>query len=250
MLDWRDPEQYRFTEALGPEHWAWEFLRRNPDYQSDWRWFIERWRALEADYGAPPQRDFFRWKQDPRAYVVESEAGGEDGCRIDEDKVLIECWMGARWGLYKFPLDPAVDRPALGEQLAWRHADRSAMRVTSGDTDYLGADSGRVALGFDFSLPLRAQIERAKRFLQATQSGLRRQGRLQMRTVANLREGWTQCLRALDGEAAATSRDGLAEVLFGDRPPDRRSEDIARCLSEARRLRDGGYREILLLPPG
>ena len=26
------------------------------------------WRALEADYGAPPGRDFTRWKADPRAY--------------------------------------------------------------------------------------------------------------------------------------------------------------------------------------
>ncbi|MEJ2645798.1 MAG: DUF2285 domain-containing protein [Gammaproteobacteria bacterium] len=250
MIDWRDPEQYRFTEALAAEHWAWEFLRRNPAYQADWRWFIERWRALEADYGAPPQRDFFRWKQDPRAYVLDSEDDGGDSCRVDVDKVLIECWVGARWGLYKFPLDPAVDRPTLGEQLTWRHADRPAKRIGPMDGDYLEGDPARVALGFDLSLPLREQLDRAKRYLQATQSGLRRQGRLRMRTVANLRERWARCLRALDGEAAGAPETELAEVLFGHRPPEQRADAIVRCLGEAYGLRDGGYREILLLPPG
>lgn len=182
--------------------------------------------------------------------MVESEETGEDGCRVDEDKVMIECWVGARWGLYKFPLDPAADDPVPGEQLVWRHTDAGAVRIGPDSRDYLDDDPRRVALGFDLSLPLREQIEHAKRYLQARQSGLRRQGRVQMRTVANLRQGWTRCLRALDGEAAGSSQAELAEGLFGHRPIDARSDALARCLDEARRLRDGGYREILRLPSG
>lgn len=30
----RLPAAYRYTEALGPEEWAWEFLRRDPDYRT------------------------------------------------------------------------------------------------------------------------------------------------------------------------------------------------------------------------
>jgi hypothetical protein len=34
--DWRNPDDYSYTAALGAEGWAWEFLRRNPVYRNDW----------------------------------------------------------------------------------------------------------------------------------------------------------------------------------------------------------------------
>ena len=33
--DWRRRESYRYTAALPRRGWAWEFLRRNPDYRRD-----------------------------------------------------------------------------------------------------------------------------------------------------------------------------------------------------------------------
>lgn len=36
MPDWRDPEAYAYTEGLHVHEWAWEFLRRNPDYRAAW----------------------------------------------------------------------------------------------------------------------------------------------------------------------------------------------------------------------
>lgn len=34
--DWRNPENYRWMSSLPRTAWAWEFLRRNPDYHSDY----------------------------------------------------------------------------------------------------------------------------------------------------------------------------------------------------------------------
>ncbi len=34
--DWRDASSYAYTQALSSEGWAWEFLRRNPDYRAAW----------------------------------------------------------------------------------------------------------------------------------------------------------------------------------------------------------------------
>lgn len=33
--DWRRSETYEYTRALPRRGWAWEFLRRNPDYQRE-----------------------------------------------------------------------------------------------------------------------------------------------------------------------------------------------------------------------
>lgn len=34
--DWRDASSYAYTQALSPEGWAWEFLRRNSEYRAAW----------------------------------------------------------------------------------------------------------------------------------------------------------------------------------------------------------------------
>jgi hypothetical protein len=219
-------DAYAHCAALTRDQWAWEFLRRNPDYRRDYQAFITIWRALEADYGAPPHRDFSRWKQDPRAYGplpgdAELEAPGGELCTVDDDRVLLECWMGAKWGFYKFPLDP--ERIAPGpDELSWRPPPQADASV---EAPY------RVDLTFDLSLPLPPQLEAAKFRLVSRAAELRRQGLAAPKTVANQRTRWTTMLRLLDDDAA----------------PDADTTDL---LDEARTLVADGYREILGLAEG
>ncbi|HED16512.1 MAG TPA: hypothetical protein ENI64_06865 [Gammaproteobacteria bacterium] len=63
---WHNAQAYAYSQKLNLSQWAWQFLRRNPDYHSDWQWFWPLWQSLEKDYGTPPSRDFSRWKQDDR----------------------------------------------------------------------------------------------------------------------------------------------------------------------------------------
>jgi hypothetical protein len=239
MTDWRRPEAYAYTTTLSRDQWAWEFLRRNPEYRSDYAAFMTTWRALEADYGKPPDRDFARWKSDPRAYRVESEPGDPGGCVADENKVLIECWMGAKWGFHKFPLDPAMVAPTP-EQLSWRPVHVGARTVTAGHRDYLGVTLTRLALGFDLNLPLPPQLEAAKFHLVSLQTRLRREGMPVPETVASRRADWTRYLRLLDAEASGAAREEIGTSL--------ECRDVAGDTEAARDLRDHGYRRILLLP--
>lgn len=221
-----DADLYAYCAALTRDQWAWEFLRRNPDYRRDYQAFIGIWRALEADYGAPPNRDFSRWKQDPRAYGpppgnAELAAPGGELCTVDDDRVLLECWMGAKWGFHKFPLDPARSAPGPDE-LSWRPPPQSDSEV---EAPY------RVDLTFDLSLPLPPQLEAAKFRLVSRTAELRRQGYAAPKTVANQRARWTAMLRLLD---SAVAQDA----------------DTSALLDEARGLVASGYREILRLADG
>ncbi len=229
--DWQRLEDYAFADSANAGRWAWEFLRRNPGYRRDHARFMQTWRALEADYGSPPNRDFLRWKQDPRAWVpAEAASGGE--CRVDEDKVLIECALGAKYGFYKFPPDPADDDP----DIEWR-----PLPETPPFEDCEGIEHG-ITLCFDPALPLRPQLEAAGRRLAARQASLRRQG-LRMKRVRDRRDRWLACLRLLDAETAGASDEAIAVVLFdGD------AAVLADCRREAHALRDGGYREIAFYP--
>jgi hypothetical protein len=40
--DWRSPAAYAYIADLDPADLAWEFLRRNPAYQRDYRKSVER----------------------------------------------------------------------------------------------------------------------------------------------------------------------------------------------------------------
>ena len=218
-----DADTYAYCSALTRDQWAWEFLRRNPDYQRDYRIFIAIWHALEADYGAPPNRDFSKWKQDPRAYGPlpgEADLAATSGelCVGEDDRVLLECWMGAKWGFYKFPLDPARVAPAPDE-LSWRPPPQPAPLI---DETY------RLDLSFDLSLPLPPQLEAARFRLVDRAAELRRKGLTAPMTVANQRARWTRMLQLLDGDEA----------------PD---ETNATLLCEARGMTQAGYLDILRL---
>lgn len=243
--DWRNADEYRFWGQLNAGQWAWEFLRRNPEYQSDWGWFSGAWNRLESRYGKPPQRDFQAWQRDPDAYrVVDDDAAD---CRVDEDKVLIECWMGSKWGFYKFPLDPATDMPTIGEQLSWRPLPEEASvvdalhRVDSGEDDDF-----RMTLAFELDLPLRPQLEAAQSFLQRRQAYLRKRGGMQMKTVTTLSPRWVLMLRLLDGHRAGESLASMQTVL-GQCAAD---YNLADLLDQAVELVDGGYRSLPVIPDG
>ncbi len=235
--NWRKPEEYDFCDALTSEQWAWEFLRRNPEYRRQWQQFHETWQALEAAYGRPPDRDFCAWKNDPRAWVPAGECEGGD-CRIDGDRVLIECALGARWGFHKFPPDPADDDPVGEGRLSWRAAPDDLPRMPEAGEAVPEAPE-LAALVFDLSMPLRPQLEQARQQLQKTLALRRRRGLVEPKRVSRLRPRWKRMLMVLDAEA-----EGELEAL-------RRAwggEETASLLDEAHAMMAGGYRRLPGIP--
>lgn len=243
ILDWRQADGYAYTGTLAASQWAWEFLRRNTEYQSDYQRFMQTWSALEAEYGAPPERDFQAWKADPRAYLTVGQDCAADDCSVDQDRVLIECALGAKWGFYQFPRDPTRSAQEFDTPPVWREIERDVRPISAADLEYLGGDQRRVALGFDLDMPLKAQLERARLYLGRVYAGVRRDAAFYPRTVNNYRERWCQYLRILDAQASGAREADYASIVSGEMP-------CADAVSEARRLRDGAYREILLLPEG
>lgn len=235
-MDWRRATDYAFTAELDAAGWAWQFLRRCPEYREDHAWFETVWRALEADYGSPPRRDFFRWKQDPRAWRAEVEILGcsAEVCPGQNDQVLIECWMGAKWGFRQFPIDPAVDFP---HDLAWREESMVVEPISALEVGSLSSE--RVALGFDLGLPLDTQLEAARRKLALLRHGLAKSGELPPLTPRQGAPIWAKWLRLLDG---AETGAGMAELGQRLELP-----DPAVAWAAARTMSGGGYRRILKL---
>ena len=234
LPDWTNIVDYHFTATLTPPEWAWQFLRRNPEYQTDWQWFSATWSALEAEYGQPPERDFHRWQKDPRAY--REAATSEEG---EKEVLLIECWMGQKWGFYKFPIDPARERPQLGTELLWRDVPITPRLIEQSDTDWLGVNAAKVAYGFDLRQPLTPQFEQAQRFLRVLQKQRSKPGKVILETPQQRQQEWCRYLRYLDAESAHAATEQIIEVLQLEAPTVFRQQ--------AYKMIQTGYRRILHL---
>ena len=211
-MNWCNPQDYEFTDGLTSDQWAWEFLRRNPVYRQEWRIFHTTWKQLETAYGKPGHRDMAAWRQDPRAWVSAEECQESD-CRVDDEKVLIECAMGAHWGFYKFPPDPADDDPVGHGRLRWRELTLEPTKF-SNDQERLEMTIESLVLGFDLSLPLRDQLVSAKRLLQIEQRRRVREGIVRAPRISAHRDRLCRLLRLLD--ALETGRFEDFEAIARD----------------------------------
>ena len=238
IANWKDPEAYNHADTHTAEQWAWEFLRRNRSYQEEWQAFMDTWRALEAAYGKPPNRDICAWKLDSRAWVPASECPGSD-CRVDGERVLIECALGARWGFYKFPPDPRDADPITANRLAWREVESNPLSEAAVVAPSL-AEAEKVNLEFDLTLPLKSQLEQAKRYLQVTQKQRVNSGQVRLKRVLTMRERWKLLLRLLDADSAGVALPDMKRSFSID--------NVDKAIEEARALAGGDYLELLSYP--
>ena len=102
---------------------------------------------------------------------------------------------------------------------------------------WLGGDAARVAMGFDLSLPLRDQIERAKRLLQLLQ---RRVGdQVRCRHFPSLRSVNACAPRCACLMLAPWCPEAALMAISGD---------WRELLEQACAMRDGGYRQLATWP--
>jgi hypothetical protein len=236
MFNWKNPNHYQFTHKLTAKQWAWEFLRRNPEYQREWHQFIATWKDLEACYGKPSQRDIKAWQRDKRAWIPEQSCAESD-CRINGDKVLIECALGARWGFYKFPPDPSDHDPVSANRLVWRKIIWQAPLVGSQQS----TAASLTTIAFDLSMPLPPQLEQAKRHLQIEQRKRIKSKKINAPTIAQHSQKLTRYLRILDALSVRAEIEEIGTALNST------ISTIEHDKSEALALRDENYRQLLFL---
>ncbi|MFV1985559.1 MAG: hypothetical protein ACC657_18565, partial [Thiohalomonadales bacterium] len=81
--------------------------------------------------------------------------------------LLIECWMGTKWGFYKFPINPDNNNPVLGNELSWRSNPNTVDLITNNalsDLTTINLDK-KAAIIFDLQKGLKEQIQSAKQQL-------------------------------------------------------------------------------------
>ena len=261
-MDWREIDDYNYTKNLGREGWAWEFLRRNPDYIDDYKTYRQTYADLESKYGPWESRDIKAWDEDPKSHFFEPEK--KDGESIQQwrnrcyatwgfepRKYPLESWHAKKWQLIKMYHPDYPYCPEIHFIYPWP-------KIISYDSldEYFYTPNEPYAptlqvpekclLGFDLTLPIGRQIKEAKKILATSQKRLQEKEIIPSTKTKEHSALWITYLRILDAKKTCTGASDIeiAKELFpndiGADPKEKVKDTHKQALAQAKR-----YRHIL-----
>jgi hypothetical protein len=218
--NWRRDTDYEFTKDLDLNGWAWEFLRRNPEYRNDWE--IE----LQNLYQTTP----------PHKIDIE-----DDCFSLEPDKN--DC--KTKWWIARF-VNPETDYP-IGLDFV-----NSYGRIYHESTK-IDLSPGRVAVIFDLNLPIKRQVKLTASRLRQWQGIYEHRGICKRRKPKTNNDLWKSYLRVLDAKTDGAANKDIDDIVFqGQREniyDDNYHNTVIRdALKSATKLVEGGYCDIISGP--
>jgi hypothetical protein len=231
--NWSNPAEYPDPDLAPPERWAWEFLRRCPEYQADYRQLCDegRFYTVPADANDIPFSELGLRvpANDGEAFEALAITGTSPLARELEQK----------WGLKPIASPDAAD--------AWKW-----LSMAPGVVQLLGAHSDRlphpslrqteILVKIDVAGPIEDQLRTAADLLKLYRDGYK----IAPYGERERRDLWAVYLRLLDARQAVP-RPGwgeLAAVLSKESPEGWTESRASKAHKAAERLRDGGWRFI------
>jgi len=281
LPNWKGETSYNFPESDNLTLWAWEFLRRNPEYQRAWqenyvegrlKWVLENANKMESG-----SNDELKKSNKEKEHCFESRFCDPPALHGEtEYQWLARVGKGRTtpWGVHlasQFKLDgPHLCNPAKNFHSIsdlWAHRISSTNRVSftnSWGPSFLVApvDSnqtvgsmkpekpGDVIVRFDLNQPIARQWKKIKDELEVRKEYLKEQGVLSSKDKKRHVHLYPSYLRVLDGEASGASVSEMASVIFPNK--DNRyavesgDKTVRNSLKAAKKLRDEGYQFLAL----
>jgi hypothetical protein len=229
VADWKIAASYDYIEALSESGWAFEFLRRNDAYRADFEEVAARRQELSDKYGDLTGNQA-AWRGDSRAWVFTPEINPSETIQnwrrramasaTEPGQEWFDDWYGRKWQLTQplpdpsAPCVPGPDFNSLAHGI--RPANLDGIANGFDDDEPHSQRAGTATLAFDLRLPLKHQLDEAKRVLERTMRDQAKQGvikPLKNYTPGNTIPLFTEYLRALDGKAVGASNTEIASVL-------------------------------------
>lgn len=229
-MAWDNPADYEYCVRHTPGQWAWEFIRRNPEYQQEWEKQWKEWNegnlrrpALPRARTAPGAPDFFA---DPKStdFALLPPQSGEN-------------LYGNRWWL-TFYFHPEVTHPAHLEFNSWEFCilpfDTSEFTPELSEKLCFHFKKHAFPVLFDPRFPLPVQLQKAEIALKTQQREYteRRLTILQKQSPLPAAETMIDYIRVLDSIGAGVRCKVSAPVLFPKKghkkEPEERYADVSR----------------------
>lgn len=275
--DWRDASVYPATYAdLHNYQWAWEFLRRNTEYQKDYEYFsglpsyfsngakTAKWHCTGAEWWDNPE---LRYCKHP--LLPDEDTIAEYFNRTNDDTPFhysLEDYFLEKWGIHTEMYDPSYDagdmclycEPELPEELLIydpeTYPELSQRHPVKPNSFF------ETILRFDYRYSIEKQLEEAKRILLQDREGLKENSLFPalkneiVKTSKSIQiKKLPIYLRAYDGRQAGATHLGIGKELFRDEindpdkslDPENAEQRVINAFKKAEELVQGGYRELI-----
>tara|TARA_B100000315_G_scaffold247817_1_gene277047 strand:- start:722 stop:1528 length:807 start_codon:yes stop_codon:yes gene_type:complete len=256
--DWRKKEDYAYTDDLDKQGWAWEFLRRNPEYRKDYE-------SLQSG-------EFKEVTYEPKKKSEETEEQWKARCILNEDvdprKIGSEQTLARKWRL-KFRLyDPSMNALELreaGTAVEFTDVELTIIKkfddVYSIPTEETSAKMGdevdvdsvtmirkdQLLVVFDVTGPLKPQLDTVRRSFNQAKDEMPPSGAKNDPIGKPKKDVFLNGIRALDGIAAEASNHEIGIVLFADAVANTNIDvKIHDCIKSAINNMKFGYRAIAI----
>lgn len=243
---WETAGDYAYTKSLDRVGWAWEFLRRNPEYRKDFE-------ALSCG-------EFDEWAYEPPKKTSETVTQWVSRCILengsDPQRFRPEHNLARKWGLSDRLYHPAkradelknngnpvqfdvdVD-PEFIEQ--WEHLFDIPVIEEPGGVSVVRRD--RLVVMFDLTGSITPQFAKVKKKFAQAQKNLYADVTKKGAAGKPKATAFLQGIRALDALGEGASNHEIGKVLFDD---DQSNIDVhaKNCIDSAIRNMTFGYKAI------
>jgi len=259
--DWRKEEEYTFTSSLDEHGWAWEFLRRNPNYWASWEEYESKAKQFQEKFGD----DWFKVEETkiylPPKQKDETEREWSRRCIESEPEFEVLSlldWHVQKWGLASRLYDPECSYDELKRAVRFFSAMKFP-KLISDPIELQGllglfdpekdpfptVDSNLIVVAFDLQSPANLQLEKATQILARAQT--QRLNKIP-RNRNRHEQAWNFYLRVLDahnsGEKPADFGMALTTAETNEYPEFAADNSGRAHLKRAQKQMDN-YRSIL-----
>lgn len=222
IKNWRDPKEYAYMKKHTPELWAWEFLRRNPDYNRDWK------RALSA-YLKGVSENKFQIKNEIKSVF----------------------FRGARekWGLFQIDqiINPAVDKPYNDLDFPIFYTYGNLYTISTFKLLSNLKDSEALAR-FDLTKPIEQQLEYFGKLLKEEQRLILDKYDINIQYVINKASYWIDHLRRFDAVESKADMKDIVDKLFKGEDHNLVLKKVKNSYGRVLEMFKGRYLQILQIP--
>jgi hypothetical protein len=248
--DWKDESVYPAADIQkGLTFWAWQFLRRNPDYQNDWEEYADGLRAMVGRYRE--LEPFLRWRLEPGN--KDEQLSHEDSERLSglawkqPEYVVVtpagtsprDLVLGPKWGLH------ALQNPALPKLYTPNRFLISGSQVGAGSEH---ADSpNHYPVVFDLRMPADVLRSQFKAILGLRDELVKsKQITPYKGRPERSRDNFPNYLRVLDAQDAGAEVSEIANTMLDYMDPLDAKKTVHNWKKAAEEFRSSGYRTMVL----
>lgn len=264
ISDYKNEKNYIYNKDTSMWQWAFEFLRRNHDYQNDVQYYLDVCNSVVDGFNPflPPDLEikqlenyYERLDEMVRHYeppIKEGETENEWWVRLASEKqsgksTPLNIWLAAKWGLSdlfypysEFSLSNVSFKDAASKVTIAGHgwfADKKNTLVSAAD---------KQAFVINYNLPLLPQLAAIKSYAVRYKQWLTKELNLKPQpNIRNRSKLYNIYLRCLDAADSGLSESQMAKIICPHKsnnyPDYYGTKTISDYLDAAKKLRDHSY---------